>query len=189
MSQGRRWLYLVASAAPPVLRIEEFISALHAEGWAACLIATPTAASWIDLDAVAGQTGCLTRVHPQPPAQQKGESLPRAEAVVAAPMTFNSLNKWAAGFSDTLALGVLNEMLGTGVPIVAAPCVKSVLRRHPAYGPSLARLRSAGVNVLDPDAITIRAADGLATFKWAHIAAALHDTIESTVGKPGSTNV
>lgn len=187
MSQGRRWLYLVASAAPPVLRIEEFITALQAEGWATCLIATPTAASWIDLDAVSGQTGCLTRVHPRPPQQQE-ESLPRAEAVVAAPVTFNSLNKWAAGFSDTLALGVLNEILGTGVPIVAAPCVKSVLRQHPAYEPSLLRLRSAGVNVLDPDAITIRAADGLATFKWEQIAAALRDATGSNVDDPSSAN-
>jgi phosphopantothenoylcysteine synthetase/decarboxylase len=104
-------------------------------------------------------------------------------------MTFNSLNKWAAGFSDTLALGVLNEMLGTGVPIVAAPCVKSVLRQHPAYQPSIARLRSAGVDVLDPDAITTRAADGLATFRWAQIAAALRDATRSTVDNPGSTNV
>ena len=183
MSQGRRWLYLVSSAAPPVLRIEEFITALHAEGWTTCLIATPTAASWIDLDAVAGQTGCLTRVHPLPPRQQE-ESLPRAEAVVAAPMTFNSLNKWAAGSSDTLALGVLNEMLGTGVPIVAAPCVKPVLRQHPAYEPSLARLRAAGVNVLDPDTITIRAANGLATFEWAQIAAALRDATRSNVDNP-----
>jgi hypothetical protein len=180
-------LYLVASAAPPVLRIEEFITALHAEDWAVCLIATPTAASWVDLDAVAGQTGCLTRIHPRPPRQQE-ESLPQAEAVVAAPMTFNSLNKWAAGYSETLALGLLNEMLGTGVPIVAAPCVKSVLRQHPAYEPSLARLRNAGVNVLDPDAITIRAADGLATFKWAQIAAALGDATRSGVDKPWSAN-
>jgi phosphopantothenoylcysteine synthetase/decarboxylase len=186
VSQGRRWLYLVSSAAPPVLRIEEFITALHAEGWATCLIATPTAASWIELDAVASQTGCLTRVHPRPPRQQE-ESLPRAEAVVAAPMTFNSLNKWAAGASETLALGVLNEMLGTGVPIVAAPCVKTVLRKHPAYEPSLARLRSAGVNVLDPDAITTRAADGLATFKWAQIVAALRDATGSNVDKTWST--
>lgn len=185
MSEGRRWLYLVVSAAPPVLRIEEFIVALRAEGWATCLIATPTAASWVNLDAVAGRTGCLTRVHLRPP-QQHEESLPRAEAVVAAPLTFNSLNKWAAGISDTLALGVLNEMLGTEVPTVAAPCVKPVLRRHPAYEPSLARLRSTGVNVLDPDAITVRAADGLATFTWAQIVAALRDAMGSVANKPPS---
>jgi hypothetical protein len=103
-------------------------------------------------------------------------------------MTFNSLNKWAAGFSDTLALGVLNEMLSTRVPIVAAPCVKSVLRQHPAYEPSLARLRNAGVNLLDPDAITIRASDGLAAFKWAQIAAALRNAMVSNMDNPRSAD-
>jgi hypothetical protein len=33
--------------------------------------------------------------------------------------------KWAADISDTLALGVLNEMLGTDVPILAARYVRS----------------------------------------------------------------
>jgi hypothetical protein len=177
-----RWLYLVTSAAPPVLRLEEFIPALHTDGWTVCVIATPTAASWIDLDALAAATGCLTRVRPRPPRQQE-ESLPRAEAVLAVPVTFNSINKWAAGTSDTLALGVLNEMLGAGVPIIAAPCVKPVLRQHPAYADSIARLANAGVTLLDPDAITTRAEDGLATFDWPHIIAALRDATKSDVDR------
>ena len=90
-----------------------------------------------------------------------------------APITFNSINKWAAGTSDTVALGVLNEMLGTGVPIVAAPCVKAVLRTHPAYEESVARLTSSGVSMLDPDVVTVRAEDGLATFDWPQILSAL----------------
>jgi len=177
-----RWLYLVTSAAPPVLRLDELIRALYADGWSVCVIATPTAASWIDLDALASDTGCLTRVHPRPPRQQE-ESLPRAEAVLAAPVTFNSVNKWASGSSDTLALGVLNEMLGAEVPIVAAPCVKPVLRQHPAYADSISRLRNAGVVLLDPDAITRRAEDGLATFDWLQVIAALRDATKSVVDR------
>lgn len=179
MSIGPRWLYLVATAAPPVLRIAELVTAVHAEGWSVCVIATPTAVSWIDLDALAAATGCLVRVHAPSPSQQD-ESLPHADAVVAAPMTFNSINKWAAGVSDNLALGVLNEMLSTGIPIIAAPCVKLVLRQHPAYEHSTAQLAHAGVRLLDPDTITSRAQDGLATFDWSHIIAALN-----AVTRPG----
>ncbi|MQA08420.1 MAG: hypothetical protein GEU98_07665 [Pseudonocardiaceae bacterium] len=62
--------------------------------------------------------------------------LPNADAVLAAPLTFNTLNKWAGGHNDTLALGLLNELMGEGVPIVAAPCAKMVLRGHPAYRPA-----------------------------------------------------
>lgn len=179
MTDGPRWVYLVVSAAPPVLRIEEFIGALAAEGWSVCVIATPNAASWIDLDSLAAATGCLIQVQARSPRRQ--ESLPRADVVVAAPMTFNSINKWAAGFSDTLALGVLNEMLGADVPILAVPCVKAVLRKHPAYDESVARLVDAGVSVMDPDAVTVRAEDGLATFDWSQILSALSRLRQSTM--------
>jgi hypothetical protein len=47
---------VVVSAAPPVLWIEELVVALNASGWSVCVIATPTAASWIDLDALATAT-------------------------------------------------------------------------------------------------------------------------------------
>jgi hypothetical protein len=36
-------------------------------------------------------------------------SVPEADAVLAAPLTFNTINKWAAGISDTLALGLLSS--------------------------------------------------------------------------------
>jgi phosphopantothenoylcysteine decarboxylase len=184
VTDARQWVYLVVSAAPPVLRIEELVLALGAAGWSVCVIATPTAASWIDLDDLAARTGCPTAVHARSPRQQ--ESLPRADAVVAAPITFNSINKWAAGTSDTLALGVLNEMLGTDVPIVAAPCVKAVLRTHPAYDESIARLTRAGVSVMDPDTVTVRAEDGLAMFDWPQILLELGDVRSARRGSTAS---
>ncbi|WP_258174824.1 hypothetical protein [Actinopolyspora mortivallis] len=48
----------------------------------------------------------------------------------------------------------------------AAPCVKPVLRRHPAYPTTARSLVEAGVRLLDPDVLTGRGADGLATFDW-----------------------
>jgi phosphopantothenoylcysteine decarboxylase len=173
VSDAARWLYVVASAAPPVLRLEEFVTGLHQRGWKTCVVATPNAASWIDLDSLSTETGCLTRVHTGPPGQQ--ESMPRAEAVVAAPMTFNSINKWAAGISDTLALGLLNEMLGVEVPMVVVPCVKPALQKHPAYQQSLERLMNAGVSIVD--GVVSRGSDGLATFDWNAIIAMLDATI------------
>ncbi|WP_165944239.1 hypothetical protein [Micromonospora sp. KC213] len=46
-------LALVACAAPPVLRIGELIELLQQHGWAACLTAAPTAATWIDRETMA----------------------------------------------------------------------------------------------------------------------------------------
>jgi phosphopantothenoylcysteine synthetase/decarboxylase len=171
VSHDRGSAYLVVTAAPPVLKIDEFVALLSEQGWRVSVIATPAAASWIDLDALAAETGCVTRVTARPPGQQ--DSLPTADIVIAAPLTFNSLNKWAAGISDCVALGVLNELLGADIPIIAAPCVKALLRKHPAYADSVKRLTQCGVVMLDPDAVTTRAENGLAAFDWAQILSAV----------------
>lgn len=40
--------------------------------------------------------------------------MPPADAIAVASATFNTINKWAAGISDTLALGILCEAYGFG---------------------------------------------------------------------------
>jgi Flavoprotein len=73
--------------------------------------------------------------------------------VVVAPATFNTINKWAVGISDTLALGLLNEAIGLGVPIIEVPFPNVALARHPAFQRSMSELRGYGVQLLfDPDA-------------------------------------
>ena len=94
-------------------------------------------------------------------------------AVLAAPITFNTFNKVAAGISDTLAASLLNELMGTDVPKVFAPCVKSTLRQHPAYRWSHDRLRTCGVQTVDPDIITERGPDNLAAFDWRKVVSKL----------------
>jgi hypothetical protein len=79
--------------------------------------------------------------------------LPPPDAVIVAPATFNTINKWAAGISDTLALGLLNEAIGLGLPVVAVPFPNVALAQHPAFRRSLADLRGYGVRLLfDPEA-------------------------------------
>jgi phosphopantothenoylcysteine synthetase/decarboxylase len=80
------------------------------------------------------------------------DALPPADAMLVAPATFNTINKWARGTSDTLALGLLNEAIGLELPIVAVPVPNVALAKHPAFQESVNRLRSWGVHVLfDPD--------------------------------------
>jgi hypothetical protein len=63
------------------------------------------------------------------------------------------VNKWAAGIADTFAAGLLCELTGLGLPIVAVPLVKDALAKHVAFARSLDVLREMGVRVLfDPDA-------------------------------------
>jgi phosphopantothenoylcysteine synthetase/decarboxylase len=144
-------LALVVCAAPPALRIGELIDLLMVEGWTVCVTATPTAATWIDRDAVVQQTGYPVRVEWRLPGEP--EPHPAADVTVVAPATFNVMNKWALGINDTLALGILNQALGAGLPVYAFPNVKAELAAHPAYEASLRQLAAAGVSVthLAPD--------------------------------------
>jgi phosphopantothenoylcysteine synthetase/decarboxylase len=73
----------------------------------------------------------------------------RPDAVICCPATFNTLNKWAAGINDSLALGVLNDALGLGTPVLTVPMVAERLCRHPVWPATLAFLANAGVDTID----------------------------------------
>ncbi|MFG3582231.1 flavoprotein [Micromonospora chersina] len=138
-------LALVICAAPPALRIGGLIELLHEDGWTVCLTATPTAATWIDREALARQTGYPVRVEWRMPGEP--EPHPPADAVAVVPATFNVINKWAQGINDAPALGILNEALGAGIPVYAFPIVKAKLATHPSYDRHLRLLANAGVRV------------------------------------------
>ncbi|MFU8851506.1 flavoprotein [Micromonospora sp. SL1-18] len=136
-------LALVVCAAPPVLRIGELIELLQEDGWTVCVTATPTAATWIDREALARQTGYPVRVDWRMPGDP--EPHPPTTALAVVPATFNIINKWAQGINDTLALGILNEALGGAIAVQAFPNVKAQLAAHPSYDRHLQMLRDAGV--------------------------------------------
>jgi phosphopantothenoylcysteine synthetase/decarboxylase len=56
------------------------------------------------------------------------------------PATFNTVNKIAHGISDTLAVGLVCEGLGNGLPVIIAPWLNRPLTRHGAYRRSLDHL-------------------------------------------------
>ena len=115
------------------------------------VIVTPMGMRFVDADHLAELTGDRVRVDFR--MADEADELPPADAVVVAPATFNTVNKWAAGITDTFAAALLCELTGVGVPIVAVPLVKNALARHVAFSRSLDVLRGMGVRVLfDPEA-------------------------------------
>ena len=71
--------------------------------------------------------------------------------MLAYPLTFNSVNKFAHGHADNFAVGLLCELAGYGVPVVVVPHCKPQLASHPAFTASLETLRGMEVCVLfDP---------------------------------------
>jgi phosphopantothenoylcysteine synthetase/decarboxylase len=149
--ERQRVLYVVVCAAPPASDAHELVKLAQAAGWEVCVIATPEAMHWIDPAMLAELTGYDVRSEYR--AAGEAKSLPDADAIAVAPATFNTVNKWAAGISDTLALGILNEALGLGLRVIAVPFPNIALARHPAFRRSMADLEALGVRLLfDPEA-------------------------------------
>ncbi|MET8745892.1 flavoprotein [Streptomyces sp. NPDC004728] len=80
------------------------------------------------------------------------DALPKADAVLVAPLSCTSLNKWGNGIADTVALGLVSEGVHMGVPVAAMPYFNQAQGSRPAVARSIADLRSQGVHFLDgPD--------------------------------------
>lgn len=140
---GPGFLYVVVCAAGNAGGVGELVAAAQAGGWSVGVVATPHALPFLDAAAVEAQTGYPIRSAWRRPGDAR--PLPPADALVVSPATFNTVNKWAAGISDTLALGILCEAPGLGLPIAVHPRVSPALAAHPAYAASRARLAALGV--------------------------------------------
>ncbi|MBL7491088.1 flavoprotein [Frankia sp. AgB1.9] len=169
-------LYVVVCGGQPAVGLVPFVERALAAGWDVCVVATPAGTKFIDAGLLARLTGHPVRSEYKRPDEP--DVLPTADAFVVAPATFNTVNKLAAGISDTLALGLLNEGLGAGKPILLVPAVNGPLARHPAFVAALTTLRSWGIRVVfDP------AATGL-PFPWEP----LGEELPPLAGSPGRTD-
>ncbi|MGV9456216.1 flavoprotein [Streptomyces sp. NPDC003635] len=146
---GKPFLYVVVCAAGIAAGVGKLVTAAQERGWEVGVIATPVAMNgFFDTAAVEALTGRAIRSAWRTPADPR--PFPPPDAVVVAPATFNTVNKWAAGLADTLAVATLCEAYGLGVPVAALPCVADSLAVHPAYQESLLRLRGMGVRFGEP---------------------------------------
>ena len=143
-------LYLIACGSRPAADLPDFIAYAQQQGWQVCVIATPSALKFIDVPRVRDLTGHPVRYDYKQPDEP--DVLPAPHAYLVAPATFNTINKWASGASDTLALGLINEALGLGMPILAVPFVNRGLVQHPAFIRAIRDLREADVQLIfDPE--------------------------------------
>jgi phosphopantothenoylcysteine synthetase/decarboxylase len=146
-----RVLYVIACAAPPAAEAARLVRLAQERGWDVCVLTTPSGRRFADTAALERLTGHPVRSEYKNPGEP--DVLPEADAIIVAPATVNTINKWAAGICDTLALGILVEAIGKGLPMVAVPFTNRAHAAHPAFTENIARLRSWGVTVLfDRDA-------------------------------------
>jgi len=143
-------LYVIACGGRPAADLPEFVNWAQERGWEVCVIATPAGTKFVDAARLAEMTGHPVRDDYKDPEDPDVLPFP-PDAFVVAPATFNTINKWANGISDTLALGLLNEGLAAGQQIIAVPNPNETLARHPAFLRNVAFLRECGATVIfDP---------------------------------------
>ncbi|MEV7089676.1 flavoprotein [Streptomyces sp. NPDC093085] len=159
------FLYVVVCASGIAREVGTLIDGARERGWGVGVVATPQALGFIDRRAVEERTGYPIRSAWRRPGEPK--PLPPPDAIAVAPATFNTVNKWAAGISDTLALGILCEAYGLGVPTAVLPYLNAAQAAHPAYRQSLDRLREMGVLIggQRPHPAD-RLESGAETFRW-----------------------
>jgi hypothetical protein len=142
------------------------------------VFSTPTGTRFADLDELERLTGQPVRWEYRMPGT--GERTPPADAVLACPLSFNSVNKFAHGHADNFAVGLLCEMVGYGVPVIVVPHCKPPLASHPAFEASLDTLRSMGVQVLFDPAAPYESR----LPSWAEVTAALPSAPHSATPPP-----
>ncbi|MFJ9213500.1 flavoprotein [Streptomyces sp. NPDC102264] len=158
------FLYVVVCAAGVAGDVADLITDVQEANWDVGVIATPQGLGFIDAAAIEAQTGHPIRSAWRSPGDPR--PLPPPDAIAVAPATFNTINKWAAGIADTLALGILCEAYGLGIPTAVLPYVNAAMASHPAYSRSLEQLREMGVLMGSYRPHRPKAEGGADRFRW-----------------------
>jgi hypothetical protein len=146
VNRSAQALSLIVCGAGPATAIGTMTGLALSRGWDVQLVATPSALAFFDDAGMQRLTGNPVKSQYSPPGAPRSR-IP--DAVIVAPATYNTINKWALGLSDTYALGVLAELTGIGVPVTVLPFVNTALASRAPYQRSLETLRAEGVKILD----------------------------------------
>jgi hypothetical protein len=145
MIAGNGVLYLLVCAAGPAPGVGRLVELAQSAGWTVQVVATPSALAFIDTAALEQQTGRPVRSRYRSPAEPRP---PRPDAVILAPATYNTINKFALGIADTYVLGLLAEAPGLGIPVVVLPYVNAALASRVPFRRAVEQLRFEGVRML-----------------------------------------
>jgi phosphopantothenoylcysteine synthetase/decarboxylase len=142
---SNRTLSVIVCGAGPATAIATLVRLARDRDWTVQVIATPAALEFFDADDIEKLTGNPVRSQYRKPGEPRSEV---PAAIIVAPATYNTINKWAQGISDTYALGILAETTALEVPIVVLPFVNTALADRQPFRRSLESLRAEGVQIL-----------------------------------------
>ncbi len=126
--------------------------ALRREGATVQAVMTEAAAGIVHPDALAYATGrpVVTRITGLVEHVLYCGEGGAADLLLIAPSTANTIGKIACGIDDTTVTTFATTALGRGMPVILAPAMHESMYRHPGVAENLCKLRSWGIDVIDP---------------------------------------
>lgn len=79
-----------------------------------------------------------------------GEHENRADLILVAPSTANTIGKVAAGIDDTPVTTTLTTGIGAGIPVIIAPAMHASMYNHSIVLENIEKLETIGIRVLMP---------------------------------------
>jgi len=148
---ARRVLHVVACGGRPAGDLPAFVAEAQQAGWEVGVIATPSALKFTDLPRLTELTGHQVRHDYKQPDEPDPLPPPGRDHRGAGDLQHDQQVRRRA--SATPRLGLLNDAVGLGLPVIAVPFPNIALAQHPAFQRNLRELRASGVRLLlDPDA-------------------------------------
>jgi phosphopantothenoylcysteine decarboxylase / phosphopantothenate---cysteine ligase len=74
----------------------------------------------------------------------------RADLILIAPATANTIGKMASGIDDTPVTSYVSSAFGAGIPILVAPAMHDTMISHPLIKQNIRKLEKAGVVFISP---------------------------------------
>lgn len=141
--------FLIVCAGGPFVRVLRRLQAELDTGRRVNVVATPRAAAWFDHyelgPVIETMTGWPIRSELPTPTTPTFE--PPGSSILVSPCTLNTLTKWADAHADNLAISLLCEAVGRGVPTRAEVSLSGPYGALAAADRALAHLEDLGVEL------------------------------------------
>ena len=79
-----------------------------------------------------------------------GEHAEKADLILIAPATANTISKIAMGIDDTPVTSTVTTSFGSGIPIVIVPAMHASMYKHPILRDNIKKLEKLGVEFIGP---------------------------------------
>jgi phosphopantothenoylcysteine decarboxylase/phosphopantothenate--cysteine ligase len=82
-----------------------------------------------------------------------GDHIEKADMILVAPATANTISKIACGIDDTSVTSVISAAFGARIPMIIVPAMHASMYRHPILVENIKKLRTQGLEFVGPTVV------------------------------------